>query len=130
MKVYVRHCKFRVSYPGRSDQQAVELTDGGLVSENTGKQAALCRETDIMSDQKSAEAIVVKCLSKWMGQGEGLNPMGQGQDSAISKFTMNPKGGVLIFDDERETSLGAISISIFLWRTETCSEQREVLEIA
>lgn len=31
-------------YPGRSDQQAVELTDGGLASENTDKQAALYRE--------------------------------------------------------------------------------------
>ena len=49
-------------YPGRSDQQAVELTDGGLASENPGKQTALYRETDIVNDQKSAEAIVAKCL--------------------------------------------------------------------
>ena len=65
-----------------------------------------------------------------MGQGEGLNPVGQGQDSTISKFMMNPIGGVLIFGGGREPSLGAISISIFLWRTETRSEQRMVLGMA
>ncbi len=51
------------SYLGRSDQQAVELMDGGTASENTIKQAAPYRATEMVNDQKSAEVIVVKCPS-------------------------------------------------------------------
>ncbi len=50
-------------YPGRSDQQAVELVDGGIAPENPIKQAAPYREIEMVSDQKSAEVIVVKCPS-------------------------------------------------------------------
>ena len=48
------------SYLGRSDQQAVELADGGTASENTVKQAAPYWATKMVNDQKSADAIVAK----------------------------------------------------------------------